>query len=235
MSQSEKIIDKIKKCLALAKSSNAHEAAIALRQAQSLMKKHNISGLDIDAAQANEKNANASVKARPSNWESFLANTTAKAFGCHCLFTTTAWRWEDQPAQWKFIGTSLAPGLSSYAFDVLLRQLKRDRSHYIKTALKRCKRANKTARADEYCTSWVHAVHKTIENFAPSKAQESAITAYMQKHYPSVSELEPRNRKTKGNSGSSFKDSLAGHKDGANAELNHGVNQNKSNRLGSDL
>ncbi|PCI62013.1 MAG: hypothetical protein COB35_04855 [Gammaproteobacteria bacterium] len=34
----EKYIEKIKKCLALAKSGNANEAAAAMRQAQALMK-----------------------------------------------------------------------------------------------------------------------------------------------------------------------------------------------------
>ena len=43
----EKIIDKIKKCLALAKSDNPHEAATALRQAQKLMEQHNLTEQDI--------------------------------------------------------------------------------------------------------------------------------------------------------------------------------------------
>ena len=51
----DKILDKIKKCLALSSSSNEHEAAIALRQAQKLMELHGISDIDVKAAQAQEK------------------------------------------------------------------------------------------------------------------------------------------------------------------------------------
>ena len=40
------VIEKIKKCLALSKSANQHEAATALRQAQSLMEKYNIDADD---------------------------------------------------------------------------------------------------------------------------------------------------------------------------------------------
>lgn len=48
MDTKQKVLDKIKKCLALGKSSNANEAATALRQAQALMRKHGITELDID-------------------------------------------------------------------------------------------------------------------------------------------------------------------------------------------
>jgi hypothetical protein len=44
----EKAIDRIKKCLALSKSSNEHEAAAALRQAQKLMLAHGITDDEID-------------------------------------------------------------------------------------------------------------------------------------------------------------------------------------------
>lgn len=40
-------IEKIRKCLALAKSANEHEAAAALRQAQALMRKYGVEDGDI--------------------------------------------------------------------------------------------------------------------------------------------------------------------------------------------
>lgn len=43
-----KIIDKIKKCLALSKSANEHEAAAALRQAQKLMKHYKIDECEVE-------------------------------------------------------------------------------------------------------------------------------------------------------------------------------------------
>lgn len=43
-----KILEKIKKCFALAKSSNEHEAAAALRQAQKLMAMHGLTESDVE-------------------------------------------------------------------------------------------------------------------------------------------------------------------------------------------
>ena len=55
----EKIIDKIKKCLALSNSDNPHEAAAALRQAQKLMEMHNLTELDISLSDVQECSAKA--------------------------------------------------------------------------------------------------------------------------------------------------------------------------------
>jgi len=61
MSKQNKIIHKIRKCLALSKSANEHESAIALRQAQKLMLEHGISDNEIQAHEANERNIRASA------------------------------------------------------------------------------------------------------------------------------------------------------------------------------
>ncbi len=227
MKQDPNMIEKIKKCLALAKSSNEHEAANALRQAQNLMQKYNINTADIDAAQANEKDTRSNVKKKPSKWESLLARTVAKAFSCKNIFSSNIFG----QAVWKFIGTGTAPELAAYAFEVLLRQLKKDRANYIKSKLYRCKRANKTSRADNYCYSWVLEVYSTISDFAPNQAQKKAINAYVKKKYPALTDLTSHSRTTKGSKDNQCKDNLAGYLDGANAQLNRGVNENQTNRL----
>lgn len=43
----DKVLDKIQKCLRLSKSSEPHEAAAALRQAQKLMRMHNVSEAEV--------------------------------------------------------------------------------------------------------------------------------------------------------------------------------------------
>jgi len=225
MNNEERIIDKIKKCLSLAKSSNANEAAIALRQAQNLMQKHNISGLDIDAAQASQSASRSMATVRPSQWEVALAQAAAHAFGCKALFQSFFY------GEFQFIGTGSAPELSKYAFEVLLRKLKRDRSAYIKTKLYRCKRANKTARADEYCFAWVCEVHSTIAEFSLNDKQKSAIAAYMEKHHPKVKNKETKARKSTASTDAKWQDRKAGYADGKNAQLNRGVNGSKPDLL----
>ena len=51
----QKVLEKIKKCLALGESANEHEAAQAIRQAQILMKKYGISENDVELSGISEK------------------------------------------------------------------------------------------------------------------------------------------------------------------------------------
>ena len=48
MTTPEAVIDKIRKCMALAESENEFEAAAALRQAQRLMQQHGLSSDDVE-------------------------------------------------------------------------------------------------------------------------------------------------------------------------------------------
>ena len=84
----ERAIDKIKKCLALSHSSNANEAAQALKHAQALMRQYGVDEAVIaDAALDEVAVATRSRSARrPSNWELHLVGLVGKAFGCRLMF-----------------------------------------------------------------------------------------------------------------------------------------------------
>lgn len=101
MNDRSKILDKIKKCLALSASSNEHEAEAALRQARKLMEAHGITDLDVQAAEADERRAKSGAKNQPSNWETMLACKIADAFGCRVIFSGGFW---SRPGEWCFIG-----------------------------------------------------------------------------------------------------------------------------------
>lgn len=233
MTDREKILDKIKKCLALSASSNEHEAEAALRQARKLMELHGISDRDVQAAQASEHRQKAGAQAKPSNWETRLANRVAQAFGCTVLFSRAFCPRFVRHAQWVFVGCGVGPEIAGYAFQVLARQLKRAREQHIKANLKRCKPATKTRRADLFCEGWVVAVAGKIEAFAGTQQQSDAIDAYLAKHYPSLSNLQPRNR----NDGRKLRDHeyndlIAGSHAGRDAELNRGVGGEQQRQIG---
>lgn len=219
--EQDKVLDKIKKCLRLAASSNANEAATAMRQAQALMAQHNITLTDVQAAEASSYIASANVKKKPTTWETILARISANAFSCELIFTSDNW---SSRGGWSFVGVGSSPELAGYAFSVLLRQVKRDRAAYIKTDLKRCKQATKTVRADSFCLSWVMAASHKITAIAPSAKASTAIAAYMDKHYTDSTSLKSR----VGGGGMAKKyastDSLAGRLSGLDATLNRGVN-----------
>lgn len=117
----DKILDKIKKCLALASSANEHEAAAALRQAQKLMEQHGLTDQDVLASQASEAGAKAGAVTKPAQWEATLAARIANAFGCELVFSRRTWT----TAEWRFIGAGSAPEVATYAYQVLLRQAPR--------------------------------------------------------------------------------------------------------------
>ena len=189
-----------------------------MRQAQILMEQHNITLTDVQAVEANSHIARANVIAKPSAWEADLAQTVARAFGCKLLFISSIGT--SLPGGWEFISVGAAPELASYAFGVLLRQVKRDRAAYIKNDLKRCKTTTKTKRADIYCKSWVFAAKGKIAAIAPSVVAKTAIKAYMEKHHSAVTDLKPRESKGQGRDN----DHIAGRLAGRNATLNRGVN-----------
>lgn len=225
MTDHDKIIDKIKKCLALSASSNEHEAAAALRQARALMEKHGLTDLDIQAAEAQERRAESSAKSHPAAWESMLAARIGDAFGCRVVFSNNALRsFFDQPGEWAFIGCGAAPEVAEYAFRVLRRQCKKAREGHIKTRLKRCKTVTKTRRADLFCEGWVRAVAGKITAFAGGEQQATAIDAYLAKHYPSLGNLKTRDRNEGRNLRDYEHDDYAhGHRSGKDAQLNRGV------------
>lgn len=220
MSDHAKIMDRIRKCLALSASSNEHEAEAALRQARKLMDTHNITELDVQAAEAAEQRAKSGARTQPANWETMLAVKIGDAFGCQIVF---AGHWSHK-GEWCFVGCGAAPEVAQYAFTVLLRQAKRAREEHIKARLKRCKTATKTRRADLFSDGWVRSVVGKIAAFAGGERQTEAIDAYMRKHHPVIGQLKSRNR----NDGRTLRDHeyndfAAGSRSGCDAQLNHGV------------
>jgi len=218
----QEVIVKIKKCLALSGSSNEHEAAAALRQAQALMQKYGIEHEEMLASDAGEAYAKAGVQRMPSNWETWLANAVANAFGCTMIFSSAGFF--DQAGKWIFIGCAPSPEIASYAFQVLYRQLKRQRAVYIKAKLQRCKLSTRTKRADLFCDGWVQAVASKLTALAGTEQQEKAISAYINVNYPALRSLEARDRNAAGiKSDRAFNDWAAGKASGREAELNRGV------------
>ena len=221
MSNREKIIDKIKKCLALSASSNEHEAAAALRQAKKLMESHGISDTEMLAAEVSEKRSRSGAVRSPSVWETTLAGKIADAFACRLVH---AHNWERDCGEWRFIGTGAAPEVSEYAFKVLFRQAKSARAEHIKSRLKRCRPAIKTRRADLYSQGWVNAVTALIDRFAGGETNPAAVDAYMESKYPRLGDLKSRDRiSDRSLRQHEQMDYYHGRNSGREAELNRGV------------
>ncbi len=224
-------IKKIKKCLALAGSSNPHEAASAMRQAQKLMQEFGVSETDVSLADVSEKGTKA-----PSNtvsvWQSKLARSVADAFGCelyYCRHAKLVYCQVKRSTDVVFIGIGAAAEVASYAFEVLLRQAIRDRAAHIAGQSKKLKQRTKTARGDAFALAWVIAVQDQLDKFVGSQTSADLVMTYMQQNHADLGEFKPAarhlNRHVRDDSYTS------GHQAGRNARLERAVGGSASPKL----
>ena len=211
----QKVLEKIKKCLALGESANEYEAAQAIRQAQILMKKYGISEMDVELSAVSEKGVGCA--ATLPTWHQVLISKCAEAFGVGCYMNR-----EWGLAEARFFGLGIKPELAAYAYEVLLRQLKKERREYIKTELKAVRLPrNKTARADQFCTGWVYAISRKVQEFAAEPAEKEVLARYKQQ----MGEMgQAKKRDVRGGSKSSrLQDLAAGVIKGREAQLYHAM------------
>ena len=222
----QSVLKKIKKCLALSKSANEHEAAAALRQAQKLMAMYGLSQADTTLSEVTEAKTKARGSKRPAQWESHLAAICANAFGCK-LFHSQIIRIGTKPAgYWRYIGLGAAPELSAYAFTVLSRQIRRERALLIAQMPHYATNAEKTKRGDIYCTHFVASVWRAVEAFAQPEGTEDALNAYLNKFLtPNRTELKPTVRGAHADqwSQADYEAALAGQEAGKHARLHRPV------------
>jgi hypothetical protein len=217
-------IKKIKKCLALAASPNAHEASAAVRQAQKLMNQHGMNETDLSLSDVSEQKSaarhNVSVP-----WEVALSDLVASAFGCSrfCYKAPLLSRQLkcSSKLHYVFVGLGAAPELASYTYDVLARQCAKDRAAHIAKQPKACKPITKTARGDKFAYGWVCGVQALVDRFASSERNEALIEQYMAQKYTYVKTGNTKDR-AKGRN-VSHNDTMQGIKAGRNAKLDRGV------------
>ena len=228
----DEALDKIKKCLALAASPEAHEAAAALRQAQKLMAQFGLTEADVTLADVSEVRQEAQ-NAPLVRWESSLAWAVAKAFGCE-TFTN------ERPKLGKslqirrqryyvFVGIGPAPEVAGYAFDVLARQCAKDRRRYMGLQSKNCKAKTKVARGDLYAEGWIAGVYDKLERLAGNERDVALIGQYMAQRHPEMKSADVKNR-VKGKN-VTHNDWRQGLDAGRRAEVNRGVQARASQHL----
>ena len=228
----EEAIQKIRKCLALSKSANEHEAAAGLRQAQALMREYQI---DPDLLDIVEARSPSKASKTPSSWETWLVRIIASSMHCKPIFRPASSFFKDVKAQWIFIGADPAPEIAAYTFDVLYRQINKARKDFIEVALKRVKvKKNKTSRADLFCDGWVETVQSLISKTSleiPANTSQR-IEKYLQKTRGELGSFTPKDR----NEGKAFnsraaQDYHAGKHSGKSAQLNSGMTTGEKPKL----
>lgn len=225
----EKVIDKIKKCLALAQSSNANEAAAAMRQAQALMKKYNVNQDQVELADVTTASGRANNAQKPTRYSALLVKLIQNAFGVDAVYSTVT-SFGKTTATVEFIGIGAQPEIAAYAYDVLRRQLNKDRQAYLKT-LKRFKPANKTRKANAFAEGWVFSLHDRVHHFARPEKHSQLIEKYKAQTYGGkLGEVESRKNSYRSEDGNAWNQ---GSKAGDKANLHHATKADQRAAIGN--
>lgn len=127
METNNPIIEKIRKLLALANSSNEHEAALAASHAQRLLSEHNLAMADITSEQKPQSadKVEATVSKTLPKWVRHLSAGVCTAFDCQAIH---------HPAIGKmiFVGVGADAQVAAYTFAYLDRTVRRLCSSYMK-------------------------------------------------------------------------------------------------------
>lgn len=181
MQNNKKIIDKIYKCLRLSESGNPNEAALALRQASSLMKKHGISDAQVMAAEVNEVVTQAGERYNPPFWALALANLVAAAFECRNLIQ----RQYGKSPEFRFIGLGLKAEVATYSYSVLHRHL----SHAIDDFKLSVAEEEENRRVEVFAQAWLFRVGRTVSEFVGESQDEVILDEYIEEKYGETVEL----------------------------------------------
>lgn len=121
------IIEKIKKLLALANSSNEHEAALAASHAQRLLSEHNLAMADIEAAHKSDKagKVETTVSKTLPKWLRHLSAGVSTAFDCQAIHHPST-------GKMTFIGVGVDVQIAAYTFTYLDRTVRKLCSTYMK-------------------------------------------------------------------------------------------------------
>ena len=225
MTEIEKALDKIKKCLALSRSSNSNEASIALKQAYALMKKYNLDSEQVELSCVKEyKTVGANAQQAP-RWYWSLCDCIEQVFGVKSIHQMS----KDKDST-VFIGIMPNVQIASYIFEVVYRRIKKERSKFIKETCQYSWRGDKTRKGDVFAENLLLEVSNKIVEFTPDPKQEAIIKAYMGKQFPKVEEAKPRDAEA----GWGDMDAIvAGRRAGLEVNLYHGVNGQDQLKIGS--
>ncbi len=192
----ERLLAKIKKCLALAGSSNPTEAETALRQARKLMEALGLTMDEVEASKVSEifrRTGNGEMRQAPT-WVGMLSNLVGSAFSC-----TTLMRRGPGGNGVVFVGVDPAPELASYTFDVMFRQLTASRKKFLADNPVPHRRGMRNTRRKEgalFIEGWLHSVSQMIQDFAGMDEETArAVNAYMAQGYPDIRPARPARKK----------------------------------------
>lgn len=216
MADRGRALDRIRKCLRLAASSEPHEAAAALRQAQALMRAHGVSEADVALSEVRTADRATGAGETPPGWIVNLMHLVSEVTGAVPI-SSPVWRRGRWVGRVRFVGVGPRVEIAAYAFVVLLRQIRRARIALVKR-LKRLKSASRIRRADVYCDGWIEGARRHVEAITPPSGERALVERWM-----AGQDLTQTSGRRRGAGRGDVDAWLAGLHAGDAARLHHGV------------
>ncbi|WP_193092085.1 DUF2786 domain-containing protein [Halomonas colorata] len=221
----DRIMRKIERCIALSKSSNGNEAGIALRQAQALMAQYGVHHEDLALADFDVTTVDTHTGLKPPRYVELLAQLINRSFGTSTVYSS---RREYSSSgrlkacgSYDFIGPKDAVQIAGYAYEVLQRQMIRDRRTFLNTLNKRLKRDTKVRRGDAFAEAWVAGAQNVVTPIKMAPEVIELHKKYRDRRYHNLSQLNARGHKPLKRH--DYDAVSAGFKAGSEARLSDGI------------
>lgn len=173
----EKLIDRVKKLLALGESDNEHEAALALSKAQELMAAHNITLGRLRLSEVGEVKVQSKTgvtKVKP--YEMDLMRLVSRAFGCRLFVKKGYGR---VTMVWTFVGPKHQLPMAEWTAEVLMKRLAKARARWVAERSIGTRDRFLSKQADAFCVGWVYNVSKKVYDLSGSGEWAAAIEEYI--------------------------------------------------------
>ena len=226
--QKKKLLDHLRKLMALSRSANEHEAAAALEKAQALMREFSLTEDDLDLADYGTAESPA-VFVKPGQrlpiYVAMLSQVIEYAFG-----TSAVWDNSGRDTKVIWIGPLSKTEISAYSYTVLARLLQKKRSEYKFVALLQERNSGRReARADTYCEGWVQGVRNNIMPCTPSEKEKKLSDLFTGQKFPFMGKADMRGT---GLSASESSDAYSdGLSDGRKTRLQAGMKGEKRSQI----
>lgn len=185
----EKLLSRLKKCMALSASPEPHEAAAAMRHAQALMRELGVTEADLEALAIHD----AVIKTREGfgacRVMSHLIGIVRDAFGVEGIS-------ERNPGtanrlNVRYIGPRDRVVMAEYAHKVVWRAMMASWEAYL---LLRPYLKGQAGRRQAFCIGWLAAVHSKVQALAPDESESAAINKWIDNKYGALTMMKHKSK-----------------------------------------
>lgn len=168
MTVEDKVLERIKKMIALGNDSAATEGErdTALRMAYNLLAKHNLTITDLPGDQSNEVRERQDIVISADKWARSLAHAVAKLFFCRYFYSSTGTSGKDKHC---FVGRQSNVITARYMSEFLIKSVKREATARYKSPT--------SPHGRSFCVGTTDSIRKRVDQMLQQDTESTPGTA----------------------------------------------------------